>query len=103
MNQVSHFLDGSTIYGSTLKKSRELRSFEGGKLLVKVKNNTEYLPSADEDSDIDCPSKDNCYDAGKLSFFFSNEVDGILFKCSDFDLVGFMQVTYVSTRNLNWP
>ncbi|XP_011344830.1 peroxidase-like isoform X2 [Ooceraea biroi] len=62
MNQVSHFLDGSTIYGSTLKKSRELRTFEGGRLHVDMRNNHAYLPRAAAELASQCG--ENCYNSG---------------------------------------
>ncbi|KAL0125815.1 hypothetical protein PUN28_004701 [Cardiocondyla obscurior] len=63
MNQASHFLDGSTVYGSTTKKSRELRTFEGGHLRVNVRNNHAYLPKGDAELMLQCG--DNCYNSGK--------------------------------------
>ncbi|XP_033217357.1 peroxidase-like isoform X2 [Belonocnema kinseyi] len=63
MNQVSHFLDGSTVYGSTMEKSRELRTFEGGQLRVEVRNNREYLPTANTEPASLCLSS-RCYTAG---------------------------------------
>ncbi|XP_011872587.1 PREDICTED: peroxidase-like isoform X1 [Vollenhovia emeryi] len=62
MNQVSHFLDGSTVYGSTLKKSRELRTFEGGRLRIDVRNNHTYLPRGDAELMSQCG--ENCYNSG---------------------------------------
>ncbi|TGZ52073.1 Peroxidase [Temnothorax longispinosus] len=62
MNQVSHFLDGSTVYGSTMKKSRELRTFEGGRLRIDVQNNHAYLPRGDAELTSQCG--ENCYNAG---------------------------------------
>ncbi|XP_011161794.1 peroxidase isoform X1 [Solenopsis invicta] len=62
MNQVSHFLDGSTIYGSIIKKSRELRTFEGGHLRVDVRNNHTYLPRGDVELMSQCG--ENCYNSG---------------------------------------
>lgn len=67
MNQVSHFLDGSTIYGSTLKKSRELRTFEGGHLRVDVRNNHAYLPKGDAELASQCG--ENCYNSGTRQFY----------------------------------
>ncbi|XP_015600667.1 peroxidase isoform X3 [Cephus cinctus] len=64
INQVSHFLDGSTVYGSTLKKSRELRSFQGGRLRVDIRNGNTYLPTADSEPSSLCHSKEGCYMAG---------------------------------------
>ncbi|KAG7204449.1 hypothetical protein KM043_004884 [Ampulex compressa] len=62
MNQASHFLDGSTIYGSTLKRSQELRTFEHGRLRSNVKSNREYLPVGDDESTSPCA--DHCYISG---------------------------------------
>lgn len=64
MNQVSHFLDGSTIYGSDQVTARLLRTFEGGKLRTQIKNNVEYLPGAEPDSIVPCYGE--CYDTGKI-------------------------------------
>ena len=63
MNQVSHFLDGSTIYGSTLTKSSEIRAFQGGLLRVSTRNNKDYLPIASDKPSSLCKSK-NCYLSG---------------------------------------
>lgn len=63
MNQVSHFLDGSTIYGSTLKKSRELREFQGGKLRMDVHNGRQFLPPEIDDN-VASHCKGGCYDSG---------------------------------------
>ncbi|XP_076162998.1 salivary peroxidase/catechol oxidase isoform X2 [Ptiloglossa arizonensis] len=62
MNQASHFLDGSAIYGSTLKKSRELREFEGGRLRVHNKNNHEFLPVGGLEISFEC--NEECYNSG---------------------------------------
>ncbi|XP_014616357.1 PREDICTED: peroxidase-like isoform X1 [Polistes canadensis] len=63
MNQVTHFLDGSTIYGSVLTKSRELREFQGGRLRVDVRNGHEFLPS-ESDAEVTSQCKGSCYDSG---------------------------------------
>ncbi|XP_017883255.1 peroxidase-like isoform X2 [Ceratina calcarata] len=62
MNQVSHFLDGSTIYGSTLNKARELREFEGGRLQVHRVNNYEFLPIGGVELSSRCT--EGCYNSG---------------------------------------
>lgn len=63
MNQVSHFLDGSTVYGSTMKKSRELRTFEGGRLRVDMQNNRAYLSRGNAERTSQCG--ENCYNSGE--------------------------------------
>lgn len=67
MNQASHFLDGSAIYGSTLKKSRELREFEGGRLRVHNKNNHEFLPVGGLEISFEC--NEECYNSGNCQYF----------------------------------
>ncbi|XP_017790614.1 PREDICTED: peroxidase-like isoform X1 [Habropoda laboriosa] len=62
MNQASHFLDASTIYGSTLKRSRELREFVGGRLLVHEKNNHEFIPVGGTEISSECIK--GCYNSG---------------------------------------
>ncbi|XP_046478630.1 peroxidase isoform X1 [Neodiprion pinetum] len=63
VNQVTHFLDGSTVYGSTSKTARELRAFSDGLLRVSLKNGSEYLPTAVSEPASLC--RDNgCYAAG---------------------------------------
>ncbi|XP_043269113.1 peroxidase-like isoform X2 [Venturia canescens] len=62
MNQVSHFLDASTIYGSTLRRSFELRAFRDGKLRVQSHENHDYLPGT---TDVrECLTNRSCYKAG---------------------------------------
>ncbi|XP_058794605.1 peroxidase-like isoform X2 [Phymastichus coffea] len=63
MNQVSHFLDGSTIYGSVLTKSSEIRAYEGGLLRVNTRNNQSFMPVAHVAPASLCNSK-NCYLSG---------------------------------------
>lgn len=63
MNQASHFLDGSAIYGSTLKKSRQLREFEGGRLRVHKESNHEFLPIGEDEISSACAK--NCYNSGE--------------------------------------
>lgn len=44
MNKVTHFLDGSMIYGSTPDQTHDLRSFQGGMLKVFHDFGRELLP-----------------------------------------------------------
>ncbi|XP_011500916.1 PREDICTED: peroxidase-like [Ceratosolen solmsi marchali] len=63
MNQVSHFLDGSTIYGSTLALAYKLRAYKGGLLRTNTIKNREYLPITELASNSLCKLK-NCYLSG---------------------------------------
>jgi hypothetical protein len=48
MNQATHYLDGSMIYGANIEMAWELRTFSNGKLSSEMKNGYEFLPQADE-------------------------------------------------------
>lgn len=67
MNQVTHYLDGSQIYGSTYSKSEELREKTGGKL-KDSNDGKKLLPSAmnpENDCQIKTPNSE-CYKAGDV-------------------------------------
>ena len=44
MNQVTGYLDGSNIYGSSLSKQRELREGRGGRLAIQNVRGRQLLP-----------------------------------------------------------
>lgn len=74
MNQATHYLDGSVIYGSTPEVAQSLRSFWQGRLRTTNRDNREYLPIAKERKLV-CIENSTCYESGKflfslLSFFF---------------------------------
>jgi hypothetical protein len=68
MNQATHHLDGSMIYGADDETAWELRTFSNGKLSSEIKNGYEYLPQADEPlQQCQVSSKTSaCYRSGKL-------------------------------------
>jgi hypothetical protein len=68
MNQATHHLDGSMIYGTTDEKAWSLRTFSKGQLSSEVKNGHEYLPQADKPLQH-CQVSSNtsaCYKSGKF-------------------------------------
>lgn len=73
MNQATHYLDGSMIYGTTDERAWSLRTFSNGQLSTEMKNGHEYLPQADKPLQ-QCQVSSNtsaCYKSGnfmKLEF-----------------------------------
>ena len=68
MNQITHWLDASNIYGSTLDESNSLRSFSGGKLKSNSVQDSRGLPSCSKTPDIEmCHRCSHCFAAGRYS------------------------------------
>lgn len=66
MNQATHFLDGSMIYGSTDAKAVTLRAMKSGKLTTVKKNDNELLPMSDTPEDSCQFEKDGaCFKSGR--------------------------------------
>ena len=66
INQVSHWLDGSNIYGSSKKQAEELRKFHGGRLKTQsTPDGEELLPK-----NLECPGapSKNCFKAGNFTY-----------------------------------
>ncbi|KAL7641463.1 UNVERIFIED_CONTAM: hypothetical protein RMT77_007334 [Armadillidium vulgare] len=66
MNQVSSYIDGSTIYGSSHEEAKQLRTFRKGRLKTsRFKGGSRLLPR----NPSECRSKDNeksCFKAGDV-------------------------------------
>ncbi|KAL1517115.1 hypothetical protein ABEB36_000924 [Hypothenemus hampei] len=76
VNQATHYLDGSQIYGSTLRKSDELRSFVNGKLATSTFEKRSYLPLS-KDPTHDCQIFSNmstCYESGDTRVNFQPQL-----------------------------
>ena len=65
MNQITHWLDSSNVYGSGNEEARRLRTFQGGRLRSERSfNGAELLPDSGEN---DCKGNSRrCFLAGKL-------------------------------------
>jgi Animal haem peroxidase. len=70
MNQATHYLDGSMIYGADDETAWKLRTFSKGKLSSEMKNGYEFLPQADEPLQQCQVSSDTCYKSGKFVLSF---------------------------------
>jgi peroxidase len=65
INQITHWLDGSNIYGSDDEEAAELRAFVGGRLASRQSSfSKELLP--DNPNDSDCQSQTICFLAGTV-------------------------------------
>ncbi|KAJ1520556.1 hypothetical protein ONE63_003672 [Megalurothrips usitatus] len=70
MNQATHFLDGSQVYGTTARGDRPLRAFSDGKLLLahRTGHGRPYLPPAEDPRERCQVSSDAqaCYKSGDV-------------------------------------
>ena len=65
MTVVTHFLDLSIVYGSSNEIAAGLRAGVGGRLIVEVRGNREWLPSS-QNRTADCEQfAQVCYRSGK--------------------------------------
>lgn len=68
MNKVTHYIDGSAIYGSTMEQQQKLRAFEGGRLSVFEDFGREFLPlNHDPDACLTTEQGSACYASGEIS------------------------------------
>lgn len=65
MNQITHFLDGSQIYGSTERRARSLREGVGGRLLIQSHKGKDLMP-ANPNECSDTSQEKFCFRAGDL-------------------------------------
>lgn len=65
-SKVTHFLDASAVYGSSVETARELRVFKGGKLRMLNDFGRDLLPlTADKHAcESDAPGK-TCFKSGR--------------------------------------
>lgn len=75
MNQATHYLDASSIYGSDLKKMLALREMKNGLLRTTKKNGVHFLPLSDSPAESCQQNSDNlfCFLSGKnVKIYFHN-------------------------------
>lgn len=65
LNQATHFLDGSQIYGTSFERSSSLRSFTNGQLETTKINGKEFLPKSDRPEE-ECPTEKLCFKSGDV-------------------------------------
>lgn len=66
MNKLTHFIDASSVYGSTPEQTGELRSFQGGKLKVFKDFDRELLPlSKDPEACLTMEQGSACFQSGE--------------------------------------
>jgi peroxidase len=72
INQITHWLDGSNIYGSSLEESNSLRTFQDGLLKTHEGSDGAELLPIDKSESKECAG-DQCYYAG-ISIIFNSDM-----------------------------
>ena len=70
INQISHWLDGSNIYGSSKEQAKSLRQFQGGLLKTQLAPDGGELLPTDPDKECVGGLSDRCFQAGNFSLHF---------------------------------
>lgn len=69
MNQATHFLDGSNIYGSNILNAKSLREYNGGLMKVEEYSYGSFLPLVEKSKRKEmCQIEENddtCFKSGK--------------------------------------
>ncbi|KAJ8880166.1 hypothetical protein PR048_016632 [Dryococelus australis] len=67
LNQATHFLDGSVLYGSTADQAQALRTYVKGKLRSQFQNGQMFLPLSDKPTQYcQLSNPGTCYKAGDV-------------------------------------
>ena len=87
INQVTHWLDGSNLYGSSLEESNSLRTFGYG--LLKIHEGSEGAETLPKDKSGSECAGDTCYHAGIFILFNSKRI----LKRKDYVYLGYIFLT----------
>jgi peroxidase len=82
INQITHWLDGSNIYGSSLEESNLLRTFQDG--LLKIHEGSEGAEMLPKDKSGSECAGDHCYHAGIFIVFDSKRIIRRILKKEDY-------------------
>ena len=82
INQITHWLDGSNIYGSSLEESNLLRTFQDG--LLKIHEGSEGAEMLPKDKSGSECAGDHCYHAGIFIILNSNIIIKRILKKEDY-------------------
>ena len=82
MNQISHFHDGSNLYGSDQEDARDLRELRGGLMRSSrgEEGGKELLPQAEGSQEEECQIEEGdkkCFIAGQYFLSTETERDGV--------------------------
>lgn len=70
LNKLTHFIDGSGIYGSNPDQTGQLRSFEGGKMKVFNDFGRDLLPlSKNRDACLTMEQGNACFESGNRFYY----------------------------------
>lgn len=78
MNKVTHFIDGSAIYGSSSEQTGELRSFYSGRLKVFKDFGRDLLPlSKDPEACLTMEQGSACFASGKYAPWLHLKINNV--------------------------
>ena len=83
LNQITHWLDNSQVYGSDDEAANELRSFEGG--FLQTSSDGEVSDLLPQEGTEGCNGNTKpCFVTGRNALIFSNWVDKMQHDSSDY-------------------
>ena len=108
MNQITHWLDGSNIYGSSDEAAAQLRSFVGGKLkdTARSRRHGNSLPSCNRQRNPDeipmCRDCKTCFIAGELDTTYNIHIPSTQHSTLQCICLSFKETHAQMSRSI-WP